>query len=127
MSKVDNYPELESFLKDLTQAGFEEDRATTLYRIFDGDEVPENSELHWREAEDAYQTFCDKHMLEVVAGEGGTGLGGEHCWGVIRIGDKYFRADWSYYYKRGCKWDYIEDTIQEVKPVEKVIIVYEKV
>ncbi len=127
MSKVDNYPELKSLLEDLGQAGFDESTATTLYHIFDGDEVPNNSELDWTEAGEVFQSLCDKHMLEVIAGEGGSEGGGEYCWGVIRIGDKYLRATWSYYSYQGCEWDYIEDTIHEVKPVEKVITVYEKI
>ena len=127
MSKVDNYPELKAFLKDLSQAGFEEGMATTLYHIFDGDENPENSELGWRETGEVYQSLCDKHMLEVVAGEGGHEGSGAYCWGVIRIGDKYYRASWSYYSYNGCEYDYIEDTIEEVEPFEKTVTMYRSV
>lgn len=127
MSKVDNYPELKALLEDLSQAGFDDSTATTLYHIFDGDDVPENSELEWTESGVVFQSLCDKHMLKVVAGEGGSEGGGEYCWGVIRIGDKYLRASWSYYSYQGCEWDFIEDTLEEVKPVEKVVTVYEKI
>lgn len=50
---------------------------------------------------------------------------GEYCYGVIKIGDKYLKAEWSYYSYDGCEYNYIKDTIKFVTPTTKTITVYE--
>lgn len=124
MSKIKQFPELQAFFQDLYDAGFEE-TYTTIYNVFDGDETPENSELDWREAAKVFTKVANKHNEEVVEVEGGSEGGGEYCYGVIRVGDKYFKAEWSYYSYNGCEYDYIEESIQEVVPVETTITVYQ--
>lgn len=62
---------------------------------------------------------------EHVECEGGGEGEGEYCYGVIKIGDKYLKAEWSYYSYNGCEYDYIKDTIKFVTPTTKTITVYE--
>lgn len=66
----------------------------------------------------------DEINHEIMEIEGGGEGEGEHCYSVIRVGDKFFKAEWSYYSYNGCDFDYINDTIKEVTPSEKTITVY---
>lgn len=70
------------------------------------------------------------HILEefdykVVEHEGGCEGGGEYCYSVIRLGDEFYKAEWSYYSYSGDDYDSISDSVRQVKPVEKTITVYE--
>ena len=113
----------EEFMKALVEAGFEENNHT-LYCIFDGDETPEHSTLDWSAPREKFKEVCKKLDFEVVDGEGGTEGGGEYCYGVIRLGDTYYKAEWAYYSYDGSEYDYIKDTIRKVTPMEKTITVY---
>lgn len=111
----------------LVEAGFE-DTTTLIYNIFDGDETPEHETLSWREHDkikELLQEVDKRFGFEHMECEGGGEGEGEYCYGVIRLSDKYFKAEWSYYSYNGCEYDYIEDTIKEVTPREKTITVYE--
>lgn len=105
----------EEFKAVLLSAGFEEG-TEMIYYIFDGGEIPEHKELGWDESGDLFNSIAKDFDYEVV--------GGEYCYGVIRIGDEYYQAEWSYYSYSGCDTDYIEDTIKEVMPQQKTITVY---
>ena len=113
----------EEFKAALLSAGFEESTYTT-FCIFDGDESPEHTELGWKESEALFKEISKQFNYEVVDGEGGTEGGGEYCYGVICVGEEYYKAEWSYYSYSGCDTDYMEDTIKEVVPEEKTITVY---
>lgn len=69
----------------------------------------------------------DKLLLtyEHIDQEGGGEGGSEYCYGVFKLNDKYFKAEYSYYSYNGYESDYIVDTLKEVVPKEKTIIVYE--
>lgn len=62
-----------------------------------------------------------------IESEGGGEGEGEYCYGVIKLDNKYYKAEWSYYSYQGCNYDDIKYTICEVAPVEKTITVYERV
>lgn len=124
MSKVDltvfdaMYEDLAS---DLSKEQF-------FYELFNGDldEVGYESDnsLSWREISDIRDKKLEAYGFEHIATEGGGEGGGEYCYGIIKFKDKYYKAEWSYYSYNGCDYDYIVNTIKEVKPKEKTIIVY---
>ena len=62
-----------------------------------------------------------EHLEQEGGGEGGS----EYCYGVFRLGTKIYKAEYSYYSHNGHEFYNILDTIQEVKPVQKTITVYE--
>lgn len=66
------------------------------------------------------ESFGYKHLQQDGGGAGGS----EHCYGVFQLGDKIYKAEYSYYSHQGHEIDYIVESLQEVKPQEKTIIVY---
>jgi hypothetical protein len=60
-----------------------------------------------------------------IEGELGGEGSGEYCYGVFKFDGKFYKTEWSYYSYEGCNWDNIEHTLKEVKPVEKLVTVYE--
>ena len=61
------------------------------------------------------------HLDQEGGGEGGA----EDCYGVFRLGDRIFKAHYSYQSYNGHDYDDIQETVREVKPVEKTVTVYE--
>lgn len=57
--------------------------------------------------------------------DGGGEGGSEYCYGVFKINDTIYKAEYSYYSHYGHEYDDITSTLREVKPVEKTITVYE--
>lgn len=78
-----------------------------------------NNKLH----EEYLESIGYKHLEQEGGGEGGA----EDCHGVFSFKGKIYRGCYSYYSYNGHEYDYIESTLQEVKPVEKTIIVYEAI
>ena len=113
----------EEFRKALVEAGFEDTLHTT-FCIFDGDEVPEHEE-GWRGAGDKFNKVATQYNFKHKESDGGGEGGGEYCYGVIELDGTFYKAEWSYYSYQGCEYDYIEDTIKEVKPVQKMVTFYE--
>lgn len=78
---------------------------------------------------DAKKRFLEsigyEHIEQVGGGEGD----GEYVHGIFKLGDKFYRAEWNYYSYHGFggAWEYDEmfETLYEVTPTEKTIIVYE--
>lgn len=62
---------------------------------------------------------------EFLQQEGGGEGGSEYCFGVFKLKGKTYKAEWSYYSYDGSNYEDIVSTLQEVKPVEKTITVYE--
>lgn len=65
-----------------------------------------------------------EHIEKVGGGEGD----GESVYGVFRLGNEYFRADWQYYSHYGYSDDYDDNShnlIYKVVPKERVVTVYE--
>lgn len=131
MSKLQKSPELKSLVEEIsTIIEYKAHTSEILYRLFDGDDVEElfynHPELITRsEVSNFTDSFLKDKGYKAMESEGGHEGGGEYCYGVIRLGDKYYKAGWAYYSYNGCEYDYIEDTIKEVTPVEKTVIVYE--
>tara|TARA_R100000541_G_C1897352_1_gene84071 strand:+ start:87380 stop:87829 length:450 start_codon:yes stop_codon:yes gene_type:complete len=73
--------------------------------------------------EDYMESIGYKHLDQNGGGEGGQ----EACTGIFSFKGKIYCCEYAYYSFNGHEYDYIEDTIHEVKPVEKVITVYEKI
>lgn len=65
---------------------------------------------------------CDgyEHLEQEGGGEGGA----EYCYGVFKLHDKIYKAEYCYSSSYGCYYEYIVDTLREVKPVQKMITVY---
>ncbi len=107
----------------------------TFYQLFSQDESPAYdliSGLFDYKTRQRFSNLVDvylqeKHNFKSMECEGGGEGSGEYCYGVIRLDDKYFKAEWSYYSYNGCEYDGIEATIHEVKPVQKYVTVFEKV
>lgn len=89
----------------------------------------ELSELVWRLFSDDFWGLSQevKDLVEAVEGEYGREGGGESCYGVIKYLDKYYKATWSYFSYNGGDYDYIMDTIKEVKPQQELVTVYTSV
>jgi len=121
-----DHKELQEFIDLLVKEGFEESESL-IYKLFDGDEYPEHPELGWEESEVLIAKLSEEFDYEHVLSKGGGEGGGEYCYGVIRIKDKYYKAEWQYYSYSGCDYDYIEESVREVKPKQKTITVYESV
>lgn len=123
MSKVD----LQVF-KDLLEKceGSEAyDLTNLIYFLCSGDVgecVPWNGEYDdWQKDRDTFvKEIGYQHLEQEGGGEGGS----EHCYGVFRLGDKIYRAEYSYYSYNGHEYDYIKDTLEEVEPQTKLITVY---
>lgn len=60
-------------------------------------------------------------LNKMEAGEGGS----EYCYGVFKLDDKIYKAEYSYYSYHGNEYDDIAYSLREVRPVEKTITVYE--
>ena len=61
------------------------------------------------------------HLKQEGGGEGG----GEYCHGVFELAGKIYKAEYSYYSHHGPEYYDILNTLQEVVPVEKTVVVYE--
>lgn len=79
---------------------------------------------------DARENKLDSILEEVggyeqLAQEGGGEGGSEYCYGVFRLWNKVYRAEYSYYSYDGHHYYGILDTLREVKPKQKTVTVYE--
>jgi hypothetical protein len=83
------------------------------------------SGLGWQERRDKIKEVLDSFGYVHLDQEGGGEGGSEYCYGVFKLGEKFYRAEYSYYSHHGYEYDGIVDTLREVKPVEKTITVYE--
>ena len=90
-----------------------------------GGEIYQNTEGGYREKRKAVMDKLKDMEFDHIESEPGGEGEGEYCYGVVRLGEKYYKAEWTYYSYNGCEYDYIEDTIKEVTPVQKTITVYE--
>lgn len=74
---------------------------------------------------DHWDTFVEEYGYKHIKQEGGGEGGAEYCFGIFQILDKFYKAEYSYYSYNGYEYGDISDTVREVKPVEKLITVYE--
>jgi len=109
MSKVD----LSVFEEFKEALGYEDSLESFVYEMCEGD-------IGYRNA-DIFSKYGYVHLEQEGGGEGGA----EYCYGVFSLGGKTYKAEYSYYSYHGHDYDYILSTLREVKPVQKVITVYE--
>lgn len=111
--------------------GYEFTNDYPLYSLSRTDKVEYDRqyELYINERDTSYQSHVDnireqlgyEHLDQEGGGEGGS----EYCYGVFKLKGKVYRAEYSYYSYHGHEFDYILDTLKEVKPVQKTITVWE--
>ena len=117
MSKITT--ELQELLNAIYAAGLypqDEDVSTLLHELFSDDK----DHLYGKEKQAALKDFGYLHIESEGGGEGE----GEYCYGIIKVGEQYLKAEWSYYSYEGCSFDYIESTIRVVTPSQRTITVY---
>ena len=126
MSKVD----LKVFedILEKCEGGATESLAELVYFMCSGD-IEEC--VPWNGGYEDWKKDCKKFLEDIpythLEQEGGGEGGSEYCYGVFQLGDKIYRAEYSYYSYNGHEYDYILDTLEEVKPVEKTITTYEPI
>lgn len=84
--------------------------------------VHKQTARHWLETFITYGKDDLANGIEFVYQEGGEGEG-EHAEAVFKINDDTYKATWSYFSHYGADYDYLE--VDEVKPVKKMVTVYE--
>lgn len=75
-------------------------------------------------AED-FESLTSSSNYKRLDGDGGGEGGAEYVWGIFQIDDTLFRVDWSYYSYHGYEIDGALSTLRIVKPVQKMVTVYE--
>ena len=103
------YPEYSLRSEDL-------DLYNSLYEL----RIKENNEKYYPYIQSKKDEWGYEHLQQEGGGEGGS----EYCYGVFRLGDKIYKAEYSYYSYNGHEYDGIYHTLKEVKPVQKTITVY---
>ena len=103
-----------------TVSGTDEEMCCVIYDLAGGDLdfIPWKGEFS---SDDLKSTYGYEWIEGDTGGEGE----GEYCYGVFKLQDKIYKAEWSYYSYSGCEYGDIESTLKEVKPVQKTVIVYE--
>jgi hypothetical protein len=124
--------EIKEFAQAYNLAGQEHDE---YFWAFGADE--DNDEIDLTDLDEIVYRLCEndisKKVLPYVDGfefehiqqEGGGEGGAEYCYGVFKLNDKYYKAEYSYYSYNGYEFDDICDTLQEVFPVERLVTFYE--
>lgn len=123
---------VQTLVNHIETLGCEEGTNYILFKLFDNewDDIFYHIDYNDLDAQGKTRREYAKEVLselgvEHIQSEGGGEGGSEHCEGVIRIGEEYFKAEWSYYSHQGCEYDWIEDTITPVKPRQVTVTVYE--
>ena len=83
-----------------------------------------NSEW-WLENYPQESKWANENGLNHIEGDSGGEGCGEYCYMIFSWQGKTYKIEYSYYSYNGNNFDDVEDTIREVKPVEKLVIVYE--
>ena len=71
--------------------------------------------------------WAKENNLQCFDQEGGGEGGSEYCYMIFSWKDKVYKIEYSYYSHYGHNFEDVESTIREVKPVEKVVTVYEDI
>lgn len=72
-----------------------------------------------------FEKALEELDYEHIDSKGGYEGGGEYCYGVFKLKGRIYKAEWTYYSYNGSEYEGIANTLREVKPVEKVVTVYE--
>lgn len=78
----------------------------------------------WEKKDEIKKEFFNSIGYEHVMQEGGGEGGSEYCEGVFKLGEKYYKTDWSYYSHHGYEEYGAFDRLVEVKPETKTITVW---
>ena len=108
MSKVDMKP-----FEDLLNKLEDDSLDGLIFNLCEGDLYGEQKKI----AEEAGY----ERLMQDGGGEGGA----EYCEAVFKLGDKIYKANYSYASYNGHEYDGISNTLKEVQPKEKTITVYE--
>lgn len=151
---IDTKAYQKELLESFFEAVGEEFNSENTWLLFDGNFLPEFSDkvepnrCEWpnfstRDTDPDYQLKIEAYQVdsnrnraeretllreagyEFIESEGGGEGQGEYCYGVIKLGEVYLKAEWSYYSYNGCEYDYILETVRAVTPKTKTITVYE--
>lgn len=122
---------VDEFVEQVQKLGSTESESEIVYGLF-GDEGIHNAFRGAAIGEDndytarrAYITeFMKQFDYQQMEGSYGGEGEGEQCCSVIRLGDQYFSAEWTYYSYNGCEYDGIEHSVHEVFPEQVTITVY---
>lgn len=125
MSKVD-LSVFEDFGKEFYD-NYEEQGLDTrfFYQLFTEEFFNFSLPYPFGESKEVYELAVKPYDYEWMTGQRGGEGSGEYCYGVIRFKGKFYKAEWTYYSYNGCEYEDIISTIREVKPVEKLVVVYE--
>ena len=117
MSK--RFMSLEDFMSKLTYG------PTDSKYVTEGDAVDDEYDLLQGSRDVIYFTEVNSGQLEVkhVEQEGGGEGGGEYCYTVFKVGDKFYKVEYNYYSHQGFDTDCA--ALYEVTPREQTITVYE--
>jgi hypothetical protein len=69
--------------------------------------------------------YVDGFKFEHIQQEGGGEGGSEYCYGIFKLNDKYYKAEYSYYSYNGHEYEGICESLIEVFPVERLVTFYE--
>ncbi len=69
--------------------------------------------------------ILDNFGYEHIEQDGGGEGGAEYCFGVFKLRDKFYKAEYYYQSYNGFEYDDIIDTLVEVRPVERMTTYYE--
>lgn len=82
-------------------------------------------ELASGELDELCDVNLEDYLYDWIKGDTGGEGQGEYCYGIFKLKDTIYKAEWSYYSYHGCDYDDIESTLKIVKPVEKTVVFYE--
>lgn len=117
MSK--HFMSLEDFMSSLTYG------PTDSRYVKEGDSVRDEYEVLQGTRHTIYFTPEGGKEIEVenVEQEGGGEGGGEYCYTVLKLGDKFYKVEYNYYSHQGYDTD--RAALYEVTPKQQTITVYE--
>lgn len=78
----------------------------------------EEGDYLYKETEDS-DPIPIKHIEQEGGGEGG----GEYCYAVIQVGEKFYKIEYSYYSYSGYDYDYAD--VLEAVPTQRMVTFYE--
>ena len=91
------------------------------------DSNPPNNflECNYEEGKAKLKEILKSFNYELLDSKEGNEGEGEYCWGVFKLRDKIYKAEYSYYSYNGDEYSGITNTLKVVTPKEKLITVYE--
>lgn len=111
-------------IQELVDLATKEDYSGLVTALFAEVSLKRENGQNWEEAAEFLTKLKESINFEMMESKGGGEGEGEYCYSVIKINDKFFKAEWSYYSYNGCDYDDIEATVKEVTPKEELVIVY---